>query len=448
MAGLLASAVGVFAITTPITDYGAVNDGKTLNTAAIQAAINACAAGGGGVVVVPPGAWLTGSVQLKSHVTLELENGAVLRGSPRLDDYPPNGFKHQEMGETRSLLWAIGEHDVAICGDGSIELADRPFFAWDRLRTGLRPIEDAQLQDWQRQQCVVTALHRPTQPLFFHQCRQVRVEGVTITHSPCWTLVFSCCDGVTARALRIENNLQIPNNDGIHFSGSKNIVVSDCIISGGDDSLAFSAITDPASAVENVVITNCVLTSRSAGVRVGFNAAKVRNVAISNVVVNDSQRGILIQAGDAGFVENVAITNVVMRTRMYAGAWWGKGEPLVISAAGSGRIHAVTISHVRAQAENSIVIVGERHSVRDITLDDWTVGYSYSPNSPLYGTDFDLAPAPGRPSPLNQGHLPWLYAESVSGLRLRNMHFRWDGKTDPLSLEPILRDVTELNEAN
>jgi len=89
-----------FALTTSIADHGAVGDGKAMNTGAIQAAVDACEQAGGGTVVVPAGVWLTGSVQLKSHITLQLENGAVLRGSPKLADYPPIAFKHPEMPQT------------------------------------------------------------------------------------------------------------------------------------------------------------------------------------------------------------------------------------------------------------------------------------------------------------------------------------------------------------
>lgn len=341
-------------------------DGKTLNTAAIQAAEDDCARKGGGTVLVPAGVWLTGSVGLKSHVALRLEAGSVLRGSSRLEDYPPNGFKHREPGETRSLLWALHQSDISVCGEGTIELADRPFFDWDELRTGLPAGQEALLEDWQRKQCVVTARERPTQPIFFHDCHHVLLEGVSIRNSPCWTVTFGDCEDIQARGIRIDNNLQVPNNDGMHFCGSKNIVITDCIIRSGDDSLAFTGITDPDSVCERIVIANSILTSRSCGVRLGYSSGKVRDVVINNVVMNDCNRGFAIQAGDHGWVENVTIDNAVMQARMFAGAWWGKGEPLVVSAANSSSAHirGLNISHVRARAENSILVVGRNQPER------------------------------------------------------------------------------------
>ena len=312
------------ALTLSIAERGAVSDASTMNTRAIQAAVDECAAKGGGTVLVPAGVWLTGSVGLKSSVCLRLEAGAVLRASDRIEDYPTNGFRHLEMGDTRSLLWALNQSDISICGEGTIELSDRPFFDWHRLRTGLPRQKDALLQDWQRDQCVVTAGNRPNQPIFFHACHRVRIEDVTIKNSPCWTVTFSCSDDIQVHGIRIDNNLQVPNNDGIHFSGSKNIVVSDCIIRGGDDSLAFTGITDPDSVCEHIAVANCILSSRSAGVRLGHLSGKVRDVVLSNLVIRESNRGFAVQAGNGGWVENVLINNVVVETENVCGRLVGQ----------------------------------------------------------------------------------------------------------------------------
>jgi polygalacturonase len=446
-AGILAGPA--FAVNVSIADHGAVADGKTVNTRAIQAAVEACAGRGGGNVLVPAGVWVTGSVALKSKVSLRLEAGATLRGSSSIDDYPTNGFKHLEMGDTRSLLWAISQNDISICGEGIIELVDRPFFDWNQLRTGLPPAKDVLLQDWQRQQCVVTAGNRPNQPIFFHDCRHLRLDGVTIRNSPCWTVTFSCCEDIQVHGIRIDNNLQVPNNDGIHFSGSKNIVVSDCIIRGGDDSLAFTGITNPDSVCERITVTNCILTSRSTGIRLGHLSGKVRDVALSNLVMHNCSRGFAIQAGDGGWVENVVIDNIVMETRMFAGAWWGKGEPLVISAAHSTSAHirGVSIHHLQARSENSILVVGQDHNVSDIVLADLDLTFSYSPNSALYGQEFDLAPAPLRPSLMAGNRIPWIYADSIGGLELRNIRVRKSAAADgKLTLDPIIENVIDLHE--
>jgi hypothetical protein len=132
---------------------------------------------------------------------------------------------------------------------------------------------------------------------------------------------------------------------------------------------------------------------------------------------------------------------------MFAGAWWGKGEPFIISTASStsARIHGISISHVRARAENSILVVGQNQNVSDIVLSDWDMTFNYSPNAPLYGQEFDLAPAPLRPSFMGKNHIPWIYADSVSGLELRNINIHQaDTETRQLALDPVIENVSGL----
>jgi hypothetical protein len=134
---------------------------------------------------------------------------------------------------------------------------------------------------------------------------------------------------------------------------------------------------------------------------------------------------------------------------MYAGAWWGKGEPLVISAAHSNSAHirGVSIHHLRARSENSILVVGQDHNVSDIVLADLDLTFSYSPNSTLYGQEFDLAPAPLRPSLMAGNRIPWIYADSVGGLELRTIRVRQSTAGDrELTLDPIIENVTDLHE--
>lgn len=136
---------------------------------------------------------------------------------------------------------------------------------------------------------------------------------------------------------------------------------------------------------------------------------------------------------------------------MFAGAWWGKGEPLLISAANStsGRIHGISISHVRARAENSILVVGQNQNVGDIVLSDWDLTFTYSPNTPLYGQEFDLAPAPLRPSFMAKNDIPWIYADSVAGLELRNIKaHQVDTGGRKLALEPVIENVRDLKKTS
>jgi polygalacturonase len=331
LAALLCPISGRGSATVDITTHGAIGDGKTLNTKAIRAAVDQCAAQGGGTVVVPAGTFLTGTVELKSNITLSLSPGAILRGSSNIDDYPPVAFRHNELGEVRSLLWAIGQTDLRITGSGVIDLNDAAFIDFSQYRSDPGMASGVDLDEAQRQETVAShARPRPTQPLFFRNCQRVRIDGVTIRNAPCWTITLAMCRDVKLSHLTIDNNLRTPNCDGIHCCACKDVIITDSLISAGDDCIALTCITDWDEVCENVVVANCIMTSRSAAIRIGHEASKVRNVNVSNIIVNDTNRGIAIFVRDRGWVENVRIDNALLQTRFIAGGWWGKGEPLVL----------------------------------------------------------------------------------------------------------------------
>jgi polygalacturonase len=384
-------------------------------------------------------------VELKSHITLLLSPGAVLRGSDKIEDYPPNGFRHNELGETRSLLWAIGQSDIHITGEGTIDLNDPAFIDFTQFKSVPSLSTDVALDEKQLQETVAShAKPRPTQPIFFHNCQRLRIDGVTIRNAPCWTMTFSVCRDVKISHLSIYNNLRTPNCDGIHFCGCRNVIVTDSVISAGDDCVAVTGITDWDSISENIVIANCVMTSRSAALRLGHQASKVRNVAVSNLVIKDTNRGFAIFARDKGWVENVRIQNVVMETRLFAGGWWGKGEPLVLCAAGSGRIENISVSNVRAESENSILVVGQTNSIRAVELRDWSLTLNYGRNRSLFKALYELAPMPVIPAPDPKVHIPWLFASEVKGLRLANIRCSRTENSSAFSMEPVVTNVTNI----
>jgi polygalacturonase len=432
-----------------VVEYGAAGDGRALDTAAIQAAVDACAAAGGGTVVFPAGVFVTGTVELKSHVTLCLEQGAVLRGSSDMADYPPKSFAG--FKNTPTLLYAVGQTDIRLTGEGEIDLNDEPFMDWDRRRVAPEKETGVECNETQRMEAVVEHRDRPDQPILFHDCRRVRLDGITIRNAPAWFVSVSACRDVKVHGVTIDGNPRVPNNDGIHFSSCRDVIVSDCVFSCGDDCIAVTGIRNWEGVSEGIAITNCTMVSRSAAIRLGHLRSKVRDVAISNVVIRDSNRGIGIFAGDGGFVEDVTISNLVVETRLVAGAWWGNGEPLVISAAEArtGRVRRISVSGVRARSEHGIVIVGEKGNVHDVELRDWTLPLGYGPNRALFKPVLDLAPATMRPAPDPAERIPWLYAEDASGIRLSNVRFgRKPEEEREFSVQAFVRSVAGLEESD
>lgn len=434
-----------FAREYDITSFGAVGNGKKLNTANIQRAIDKCHAAGGGIVDIPAGDYLTGSIQLKSNVTLNLEPGSRLIGSVDMNDYPEIGYRHNELGEVRSLVWAIGSENVSIIGSGEIDFRGESFMDFNSYNVNLAIEKTDNYNDRQKKEAVVKFLDRPNQPVFFHNCRNVRVDGVRMKNAPCWTLTLSDCSHAIISSVLIDNNPQISNSDGIHLTASRDVLITGCELYAGDDCIAITCITDWENTSENIVVANSVFSSRSACVRIGHQASKVRNVTVSNIVMKDSNRGIALFSGEDGYVENVSFDNIVMKTGKYAGGWWGKGEPLVAVAFAGGRIDDVIVSDVRAESENSIVISGE--NVRNLTLKNWRLSLSQGVNVGHFKPLYELSPAPFVESPDPMSHIPCIYAENASYLTVDGFEAEAcvpeGGKG--FSIDPVFRNLENLS---
>lgn len=287
-----------------ITKYGAVGDGKTHAGQAIHRAIDAAAEKGGGTVIVPAGVYLTGSIILRSNITLHLEPGSVLLGSAKPEDFPlwrsdwegeaPNG----QPGR-RPMIGGEGLRNIAITGRGTIDGAGK--WWWQNMKTMTPPNV------------------RPTL-IRFVDCYNVRIEGITVINSPSWTVTPLACDNVTITGITIINPPDSPNTDGINPDSCRNVRISDCHIDVGDDCITIKSgkETDQRRqyrACENITITNCTLLHGHGGVVIGSEiTGSVRNIAISNCVFIGTDRGIRIKArrGRGGVVEDIRASNLVM----------------------------------------------------------------------------------------------------------------------------------------
>ncbi len=406
-----------------IADYGAIGDGHTLNTAAIQAAVDACAGSGGGTVVFPKGVFLSGTIRMRGGITYLLERGAVLRGSGSLADYTDNGFYHNELGLVVSLLWARDEEDIRITGDGKIDFSARDFFAGSRI---ISPVPDESLlTPEQRAEAVLEIRPRPNQPIFFESCRDITIDGVTLLDSPCWTITCSRSRRIQIHHITVRNSLIVPNCDGIHLSACKDVIVGDCLFECGDDCVAVTCITAEGQEdiSERILISRCHMRSRSAAVRLGHLKGKVRHVVVSDLVITDSNRGLAVFSGDEGYVEDALFTNITMETRIVAGVWWGKGEAAVICAAGSsGHIRDITLQNIRARSEAGVLLAGTDGNVRDVTLRDIDLRLVKGSNDTLFGGDLDFRPnlfLKGA-ADISQG----VYAEGVENLTTENVRIQ------------------------
>lgn len=298
-----------------VAHMGAKGDGTTLNTVALQSAIDQVAASGGGRVTIPPGTFRTGTIYLKSHVELHLAQGARLLGSGDLNDYNPTNAFPQNWGSKnegwsgKHLILALEQDDVAITGEGVIDGNGRAFFADKPQFTGKVCWRDGGIN-------ARDAAHqgRPGQMIEFVECRNVRLRDVRIEDSPCWSCFFYGCDNVCVRGLRVENAIRNLNTDGLDIDSCRNVTVSDCLIHTGDDAIAIrgspSHLKNPARVCENVTVDNCVFYVSADGMRIGVGQGTIRHVRVSNIVVAHAGVGFHVQPIYGKGVKGVDISDV------------------------------------------------------------------------------------------------------------------------------------------
>jgi polygalacturonase len=413
-----------------ITDFGA-RPGD-LCTASIQKALDASTAAGGETVVVPRGTFYTGSLNLGTS-SLELEKGAVLMGSANIDDYAPIGYDHAEMGNVRSLIYAVEAEGIRVYGEGTIDFNGDSFFTPGDFVVSPSKVPMTQEQI---EESTLRIQRRPNQPVIFLRCKNVKVEGVTLRNSPCWTLTFCECQNVSVRNLLIDNSLSIPNNDGIHITGSRDVIISGCHITAGDDCIAVTGITDWDVPSENIVVSDCILKSCSKAIVIGYMHSIVRNVLVTNCVIRESNRGFTIQtSSQTSLVEHVRVSNMRIDTKIRAGNWWGNGEPIAVFATFHNlgnrqeipqrnwpiNIRDVHFENISCTAENFIGVVGEGNNMEDVSFSNISMQLKESKNLAIKGRIVDIAPSPNPPEAPDDDEEYWLLMKDVDGVTFNNV---------------------------
>jgi polygalacturonase len=414
-----------------ILDYGAVSSETIFSTSAIQKAIDDCNSNGGGKVIIPAGRYLTATLQLKSNVNLFLSTGATLVASKEIKDYPVlPGVKHGFNSDfsVQSLIYCINTENVSISGKGEIQLNGAAF-----VNKSASPEFDFDPDSLQRSQGTIVMGKRPSHSLFFEGCTNLSLTDFKITDSPAFTVSVSDCSIIEIRNIFIDNNMRLPNNDGIHLSGCKNAVVTDCKVFAGDDCVALTCLANYEKTSENIVITNSVFSSFSAGVRIGYLKSKIKNVILSNLIINESNRGIVLATGSGGYVKNVNIQNCVINTQIKVGRWWGNGEPIAVfiddKADESGRylnqsanapiIEDITFSNIQAISENGVHVIGNKGNISRVFFSDCNFTIVDSHNRNVAGSFYDVQP--GGIIKRDKGTIASFYVSGVKNLYFNNV---------------------------
>ena len=420
-----------------IKDFGAKGDNATINTKAIQTAIGQCAKNGGGTVVFPAGTYLSGTIQLLDNITLHLEAGAVLKGSPNLSDYTNIG-RTSEENRNNSFIYAIDAENIAITGRGAIDGNDDAFFDWDRIHpdccfdpayTRQGGIFENRFPDGPS---AFKKSGRPDVLVTFIECRNILMTGITVQKAPNWSVHLACCDVANVVAVNFQNSLLVPNADAIDISNCKNVNIADCVIVAGDDGIAISPCADGycLSETENINVSNCTITSRSAAIRIGWAVKSIRNCTFQNLVIY-SNRGIGIFSKNDEVIENILFNNIIIHSRLHSG-WWGIGDPIHISQiplgewAGLpqnlpeyGKIRNIRFSNIEITAENSIVLYAYNgKSIQNIDFHNVRHYFKNSPLNDMRGGNFELRPAFDNKYSLFAHDIPAFFAKNVAGLTI------------------------------
>jgi len=274
-----------------VTSSGAVGDGVTLDTAVLQAAIDACSVRGGGILAFPAGRYLTGTLQLKDNVTLELSAQAVLLGSPNAADYhnldPFMSGDGAPLGD--ALIVAVGARHVGIVGPGTIDGQGRA------LKAGQSPYRVRPfLIRWLR-------------------CADVTVQDVHLTNPGAWTLNFFQTHDATVERVTIRTrDTGLSNNDGIDLDSCENVRIRDCDIESGDDALCFKA-TSPLPC-RNITASGCKLSTRCNAIKFGTESlGDFTHISVSHCWIrNTGMSGIALYSVDGAQLHDVIISDITM----------------------------------------------------------------------------------------------------------------------------------------
>ena len=428
-----------------VVEFGAKGDGETLNTHAIQEAVNVCSQHGGGTVYFPPGTYLSGTIYLKDYVKLNLSSGAILLGSDQVDDFPLNicdfpSYTDKYVG--RALIWGEGLKGIGITGKGMIDGQGASFR--DKL-----PVESewdviqAVYDDSTRYLPEKRYINRPY-IIRLISCREVLVEGISLRNSPMWMQHYLNCDFVTIQNITVYNHGS-NNNDMIDIDCCHNVLISNCFGDSDDDGITIKS--SGGLPTENVTISNCVISSFCNAIKMGTESnGGFKNITITNCVVRPSSEpdliygrkeglaGIALEIVDGGTLDGITISNIAISGTtapifMRLGNRARKYRPN-ISPPHVGTFRNVLISNIVASGAGSTgcSITGiPGHMIENITLSNIKISFIGGDpeqlllqNVPEYEEDY--------PESTMFGTLPayGFFCRHVDGLTFRDIDITYD----------------------
>jgi polygalacturonase len=273
-----------------VRDYGAIGDNLTLNTESVQKAIDACSAEGGGSVYIDGGAYKTGTLELKDNVTLYIQSGSILRGTRKVEDYPPKECEllYYRSGEHLQLIYAEKRRNISVQGGGIIDGDDLPTHEWPSNGTAKRP-----------------------RLIRFVECQNTVVRDITLMRPASWTHLYVACNDLLIDNVKVRSYTGRKNQDGLDIDSCQRTIVRNCHIISGDDGICLKAMSmRPGKDIE---IYDNVVDSHSAGFKIGTEThGGWENVHIRDCLISCNRSGIGVEAVDGAHIENVLVENILL----------------------------------------------------------------------------------------------------------------------------------------
>lgn len=298
-----------------ITDFGAVGDGKTLNTTAIQKTIDICNEKGGGKVVCDRGVFISGTLVLKSNVNLFIESGSKIKGSENLNDYQdlqaPGFIPGEGIEKSKNaLILATFAENFSITGIGEINGSGLAFY-------------DPKTADINGK----FAKPETARPriIMFYRCKNVLIEDVSFVDSSCWTIWLMQCENVHIHRAKFFGNARMRNVDGIDIDQSKRVTVSDCFFDTEDDCIAVRSMKNlykKQMVCETIAVSNCIFKTHCNGIRIGCPCdGEIKDCIFSDIVIEDCGNGILFEypkrylfgGSSSACVHDILFNNVIIK---------------------------------------------------------------------------------------------------------------------------------------
>ena len=352
-----------------VMDFGASGDGVTLDTHAIQSAIDHAAAHGGGRITFPSGfTFLSGSLVVRARIELHLEADAILLASPRYRDYDERhridvltgGRVDESVLPRRAFIAGFQAEDFSITGPGEINGNADGFIA-----TRGQHIHQMRAPTGGRSQY----LERPF-TIFLIESNHVDLREFTLRDPAFWAIRLTGCDHSRLHALRILTDLKVPNADGIDIDRCRDVDIRHCELITADDCISLKTCAGSAAygPVDDVRISSCHMVTRSGAITLGTESADdITNVRVSNCTVADSHRGFAVRPREGGTVCDVVFKDSTVHTRTFDDRWWGHGEALHVTAfawndaahLGDGNPERLLPGHVRDVVFDNIEVTTE-----------------------------------------------------------------------------------------